>query len=384
MSEHIPQRSPPDQEGDRVRPMVLFRQGLYWSLGAVATAATTAAAYAARDVLIRVLVALFLAISLDPAVRRLTHWHMRRGLAVLVVVLVTLGSVAAFLQAVIPAMVQQFHMMVTDFPQYVTGLQGRWASFRRITDQFHVSSQIESVLTSLPNRLGSGVFGATGRLFSAVLSTLTVAVFTVYFLSDLPRLRRGAVLLFPRARRDQVSRVVDVMVDKVGAYTSGNILISLVAGLAAFAALTALRVPLAVPLAFLVAVTDLIPTIGATLGAAICVLVALPTTPLWPNTVLLAVFFALYQLLENYVIAPRIMRKPIQLRPGAVLLASLIGGTALGLIGALMAIPIAAGVKVLISERIQAREEADTHEAADTHPTAPGDDETVLPPGGPS
>ncbi len=358
--------------------MVLFRQGLYWSLGAVATAATAAAVYAARDVLIRVLIALFLAISLDPAVRTLTRWHMRRGFAILVVVLVTLGSVAAFLQAVIPAMVQQFQTMATDFPGYVTSLQDRWASFRRIGDQFHVTGQIESVLASLPGRLSSGVFGATGRVFSAVLSTLTVAVFTVYFLADLPRLRRGVVLLFPRARRAQFSRIVNVMVDKVGAYTSGNILISLVAGLAAFAALTALRVPLALPLAFLVAVADLIPTIGATLGAVVCVLVALPTTPLWPNTVLVAVFFVLYQQLENYVIAPRIMRKPIQLRPGAVLLASLIGGTALGLIGALMAIPIAAGVKVLISERIQAREEADTH------PTAPGDEETAPPPGGPS
>jgi predicted PurR-regulated permease PerM len=377
MSEQ-PQRSPPGQEGDRARPMMLFRRGMFWSLGAVAAVATAAAIYAARDVLIRVLVALFLAISLDPVVRTLTRWHMRRGFAVLVVVLVTLGTVAVFLQAVIPTMVQQYQAMVTDLPEHVTGLQDRWASIRRIGDQFHATKQIESVAASLPKRISSGVFGATGRVFSAALSTLTVAVFTVYFLADLPRLRRGAVLLVPRARRAQFSRIVDVVVDKVGAYTSGNILISLAAGLAAFAALTAARVPLAAPLAFLVAVTDLIPTIGATLGAVICVLVALPTTPLWPNTVLLAVYFVLYQLLENYVIAPRIMRKTVELRPGAVLLAGLIGGTALGLIGALMAIPIAAAVTVLVSERLQARDEADTH------PTAPDDDETAPPHGGPS
>jgi predicted PurR-regulated permease PerM len=219
------------------------------------------------------------------------------------------------------------------------------------------------VLASLPGRLGNGVFGATGRLFSAVLSTLTVTVFTIYFLADLPRLRRGAVLLFPRARRARASRIADVVVDKVGAYTLGNVLVSLAAGVAAFAALTALRVPFAFPLAFVVAVADLIPTIGATLGAVICVLVALPTTPLWPNTVLLAVFFVLYQQLENYVIAPRIMRKAIELRPGAVLLAGLIGGTALGLIGALMAIPIAAAVTVLLSERLHARDEVDSAQA---------------------
>jgi predicted PurR-regulated permease PerM len=355
--------------------MKLFRQGLYWSLGAVATAAAAAAVYAARDVLIRVLIALFLAISLDPAVRRLTRWHLRRGFAVFAVVLVTLCLVAVFVYAVTPPMAQQFHALVHDFPGHVNELQDRWAALRRIGDRFHVTSHVRSVLASLPDRLGRGVFAAAGRLPTTLLSTLTVAVLTVYFLADLPRLRRGAAWLFPRTRRAEFSRVVNVMVDKVGDYTSGNILISLVAGLAAFAALTALRVPFAVPLAFVVAITDLIPTIGATLGAVICVLVALPTTRLWPNTVLVAVFFLLYQQLENYLIAPRIMRNKIQLRAGAVLLASLVGGAALGLIGALMAIPLAAAVTTLLSERLQDRDDSDGE------PMADGNDQgTGLPP----
>lgn len=183
-----------------------------------------------------------------------------------------------------------------------------------------------------------------------------MAVLTVYFLADPPRIRRSGAKLAPRDYRDRLSRIVDVTVDKVGAYTVGNIVVSLIAGLAAFAALTALRIPLALALAFLVALTDLIPSIGATLGAVICLLVALPTTDLWPNVVLLAVFFVVYQMLENYLIAPRVMHGTVQLRAGAVLLATLIGGTALGLVGALMAIPIAAGVQQLLSERIEARD----------------------------
>jgi len=171
MNDQAPRSSQPE-EGDRVLPMVLFRQGLYWTLGAVATAATTAAIYAARDVLIRVLIALFLAISLDPAVRRLTRWHIRRGFAILLVILVTLGAVAAFLQAVIPAMVQQFQKMVNDFPDYVTSVQDRWASLRRTGDQFHVTSHIDSVLANLPGRLGSGGVRShrTGVLSGAVNS----------------------------------------------------------------------------------------------------------------------------------------------------------------------------------------------------------------------
>jgi predicted PurR-regulated permease PerM len=348
-----------------VRPATLFRWGAYTSLGVLATAAAAMAVYTARGVLILALIALFLAVSLDPAVRALSRWHIGRGLAILVVVLVVLGLVAAFLQSVIPAMAEQFQAMVRDFPHYLASLQHRSAGVRQISGRYHLTSQISKLFASLPGRLSSGALGISRRVFSALASTLTVAVLTIYFLVDLPRLRRSAVLLFPRAHRTRFSRVAEVMVDKVGSYMLGNILVSLVAGLAAFAALTALRVPFAVPLAFVVAVTDLIPMIGATLGAVVCIAVALLATRLWPTTVLVAAFFVVYQQLENYLIAPRIMRGQVQLSPAAVLLAGLIGGTALGLVGALMAIPIAAGLKVLLTERLQARDAADT-DAADT------------------
>ena len=354
-----PERPPGGNGSDRVRPMLLFRWGLYASLGVLATAAAAGAVYTARAVLIRALVALFLAISLDPAVRLLTRWHIRRGLAIGVIILVTLGLAAAFLLSVIPAMVRQFDALVKDFPGYLASLQHRSASFRELSDRFHLTSQIENLLASLPARLSSGLLGLTGRVFSALASTLTVAVLTIYFIADLPRLRRGAVLLFPRAHRARFARIADVLIDKVGAYMIGNIVVSIVAGLAAFAALTGLGVPFAVPLAFVVAVADLIPMIGATLGAVICVLVALLATSVWPTAVLVAAFFVLYQQLENYLIAPRVMRGAVKLGPAAVLLAALIGGAALGLIGALMAIPVAAGATVLLSERLRARDAAD-------------------------
>jgi predicted PurR-regulated permease PerM len=354
--------------------MVLFRTGAYVSLGVLATAAAAVAVYTARGVLIWALIALFLAVSLDPAVRALTRWHIRRGIAIAVVVLVVLGMAAAFLQSVIPAMADQFHAMVKDFPHYLASQQHRSAGLRRISDRYHLTSQLNKLLASLPARLGSGAFGISRRVFSALAATLTVTVLTIYFLVDLPRLQRSVVLLFPRAHRARFGHIGDVLVDKVGSYMIGNILISLVAGLAAFGALAALGVPFAVPLAFLVAVTDLIPMVGATIGAVVCIAVALLTTRLWPTTVLVAAFFVAYQQLENYVLAPRIMRRPVQLSPAAVLLAGLIGGATLGLIGALMAIPIAAGGKVLLSERLQARD------AAGTDAAAPGAGETAPQP----
>jgi predicted PurR-regulated permease PerM len=206
-------------------------------------------------------------------------------------------------------------------------------------------------------------------------------VLATYFMADLPRLRHGATRLFPAAHRARAGRIADVMVDKVGSYMIGNLLISLAAGLASFAVLAGFGVPFAVPLAFAVALCDLIPMIGATLGAVTCVLAALLTTELWPTTVIVAIFFVVYQQMENYLIAPRILRHTVSLNAAAVLLAALIGGTVLGLVGALMAIPVAAGLKVVLAERLQARDSADMDATRSQDGTPAPRSETTNPAG---
>ena len=366
--------------GTGARPATMFRWGVYTSAGVLAVLAAAAAVYTTRAVLVRVLIALFIAISLEPAVRMLTRRGMRRGLAVMVIFLLAAGLVTAFLYSVIPAMVHQFQALVHDFPGYVANLQGRSARFHELTDRFHLTGKVQDLLASLPGRLGGGLLGFTRRLFGALFSTLTVVVLTIYFMADLPRLRHGVMRLFPRAHRARFGRVSDVMVDKVGSYMIGNLLISLAAGLAAFVVFTALGVPFAVTLAFVVALCDLIPMIGATLGAVAGVAAALLTTELWPTTVIVALFFVGYQQLENYVIAPRILRHTVSLSAAAVLLAGLIGGTVLGLIGALMAIPVAAGLKVVLAERLHARDSADADAEAGGRSADPGERDMRHPP----
>jgi predicted PurR-regulated permease PerM len=129
--DRFPPDTPPDQEAGGVRRMVLFHKGLYTSLGVLVTAAAAGAVYLARDVLIRALIAVFLAISLDTIVRMLTRWGMPRGLAVFVVLLVMVVSVAAFLSAVIPTMIEQFHTLAKHLPAYVADWQNRSTGLRR-------------------------------------------------------------------------------------------------------------------------------------------------------------------------------------------------------------------------------------------------------------
>jgi predicted PurR-regulated permease PerM len=340
----------PSTPPDRLRPALLFRWGALFSLGAATTVIGLYALYTVRAILVRILIALFIAVSLDPAVRLLTRRGMRRGVAVTLIFGLAFALAAAFLISVIPPLVTQGRNLIDDLPGHLSRLQDNSSRFRELDDRFNVSDQLQGLAGTLPSRLGSGLLGFTSRAFGAVFNSLTILVFTVYFMADMPRIRAGVVRLFPMHRRPRARRVVDLVVDKVGGYMIG--------GVASFIAFTVLGVPFAVPLAFLIAICDLIPMIGATLGAVLGVTVALFTTELWPTTVLVAAFFVGYQQLENYVIAPRVLKTTVELGAAAVLISGLIGATVLGLVGALMAIPIAAAFNVLLNERLVAHEEA--------------------------
>src|SRR5262245_12396168 len=136
-------------------------------------------------------------------------------------------------------------------------------ALRELGDRYGVTSSLQDLAKDLPGKIGASALGFARMLFGALLSGLTVTVLTIYFMMDLPRLRNGVVRLFPPANRKHVRRMVDVVVDKTGAYMIGNVVISLVAGIVTFAALTAMGVSFALPLALVVAVLDLVPMIGA-------------------------------------------------------------------------------------------------------------------------
>src|SRR4029453_3640349 len=327
--------TPPDH---RPRPAELFRRGALVSLGAASTVIGLYALYTVRAILIRILIALFIAVSLDPAVRWLTRRGMRRGWAVTLIFLLAFLLFAAFLISVIPPLVSQGRNLADDLPDYLTRVQRQSSQYRELNDRYNISDQLQGLATNLPGRLGSGVLGFTGRVFGAVFNGLTVLVFTIYFMADMPRIRPGGGRLFPG--RPRAPRVVDLVVDKVGGYMIGNIIISLIAGVASFIAFTLLGVAFPVPLAFVGAGCDLIPVVGATLGAIIGVTVALFSTDL-VHTLLVAAFFIAYQQLENYLIAPRVLKTTVELGAAAVLIAGLIGATVPGLVGALLPFPLA-------------------------------------------
>jgi predicted PurR-regulated permease PerM len=230
----------PSTPPDRLRPAVLVRWGALFSLGAATTVIGLYALYTVRAILVRILIALFIAVSLDPAVRVLTRRGMRRGVAVTLIFALALALAAAFLLSVIPPLITQGRNLIDDLPGQLSRLQDRSAQFRELDDRYNISDQLQGLVGTLPSRLGTGLPGFTSRAFGAVFNSLTILVFTVYFMADMPRIRAGLVRLFPVERRPRARQVVDLVVDKVGGYMIGNIIISLIAGVASFIAFTVL------------------------------------------------------------------------------------------------------------------------------------------------
>jgi predicted PurR-regulated permease PerM len=332
---------------NRPDSVTVFRWAVVAALGVLTVSLVALAVYTVREILVLAFVALFVAVSLDPAVRWLVRHRTPRPLAVGIIFGIAFLAVVGLLAAVIPPLVRQAGSLSQDLPGYIATFTDKFKSVREFSERYGMTEQLQNAAKNLPGLIGANVVGFVQVAFGAVFSALTVVVLSIYFMLDLPRLRRGVVRLFPIAARTRATRMIDVTVDKVGAYMIGNVIISLVAGAATFLALTLLGASFALPLAVIVAITDLIPMIGATLGAVVCVLVTLVSDDLWPTAVLVAIFFILYQQIENYLIAPRVLRNAVDLSTLAVLLAGLLGAAVLGLIGALVAIPIAAVIKVL-------------------------------------
>ena len=342
----------PDEHGEadgRVASGTIFRLAAVGTLGVLVTALAAYGIYLVRTILVLVLIALFVAISFEPLVVRLIRRGMSRPAAVAFVMGVLVLLLAAFIWSVVPPVTEQTGRLLADLPGYLSRLSEQSRPVREVTDRYHLTDRLTALAADLPGKLAGGAVGFFQQFVGAVTSAFTVLVLAIYFMADLPRLRRGLLALFPPRRRERVGGIVDVVVEKVGGYMIGNLIISVFAGASSFACLAALRVPFAVPLAVTVALADLIPMIGATLGAAVCVLVTSFTAGVWPQAVVVLIFFLLYQQVENYLLVPRVYRNTVNMPSAAVLLVALTGGTLLGLVGAVMAIPIAATIKVAIA-----------------------------------
>lgn len=345
--------------GRPTNPRSPFRIAFSAALGVAVAYGLVQALVAVRSVLVLLLVSAFLAIGLNPAVERMERHGVRRGYAVSIVLVTVLLLFAGFVFAVVPPIVDQVQQFTAKAPQYITELQNN----RVVADLDARFGLLERAKASLsrPEQLGTqlfgGLFGVGKVVFGAAFSTLTVLILTLYFLSSLPTIRQTAYRLVPRSRRARVGLLSDEILGRVGGYVGGALTIAAIAGGTTFVVLVVLGVPYPVALAIVVAVTDLIPLVGATLGAVVVTCVAFFVS--FRTGVVVGVFYVAYQQFENYVIYPRVMKRSVDVSPAAAIVAVLIGGSLLGVLGALLAIPITAAVQLVLAEVVAPRQDAE-------------------------
>jgi predicted PurR-regulated permease PerM len=334
-----------------------FMIGLFGALG-VATAYLLVQMIAnARQVIVLLLAAAFLALGLDPAVAALERRGLSRRAAISIVFLVVIVVFVGFAAAIVPPVIHQVTNFGQQLPDYLDELRHN-PRIASLDARFHFLDRAREFVTNrdVGTRALGGVLGVGRVVLSTTLSALTILILTLYLLGSLPAIKETAYRMAPRSRRARVKLLGDEILGKVGGYVAGALTISLIAGTAACLFLLATGAPYPLALAMLVAVTDLVPLIGATIGAVAVTVVCFVTSI--PLGIASTVFFIAYQQVENYVIYPRVMGRTVDVSPAATIVAALLGGALLGMLGALLAIPTAAAVSLIVREVVMPRQDA--------------------------
>ena len=327
----------------------------------VAAAAVLKVVLVSRHVLAWVFIALFLALALNPAVDRLERrFGGRRGLATATVMLTAIAVLAALGALFIPTLVDQVSGFAKKVPDYLDDLTKGRGRLGFLQTKYHL---VDKARDALQTGGAKKLFGLTGTavaitkgVITFIVATVTIVFMTFFMLLEGPRwVERFFGLLRPESQPRWRGVAHDIY-RTVGGYVTGNLLISVIAGVSTAIVLLIMGVPYSVALGLIVGILDLIPLAGATIAAIIVGIVAFLHSI--PAGIVVVVFFIVYQQIENHVLQPLVYGRTVQLSPLAVLISVLIGAELAGVLGALAAIPVAGAFQVLLVDYLKHRRDA--------------------------
>ncbi|MEZ0581113.1 AI-2E family transporter [Nocardioides sp. MH1] len=309
------------------------------------------------SVLMLVVVSFFLAAGLNPSVEFLERRGIRRSWACALVIVAALAMVALFVVAIVPVIADQIKALTDNAPTWLDQLEKN-KEIQRLNDDYQVVDKVKDFVTDgkFISTLFGGALGFGLKIISALFNAFIILVLTLYFLASLKTTTHAIYRLAPASRRERVELLGDKVIHNIGGYVSGAFVVALCAGVSSliFLEFTEVR-EYAVALAFVVAVLDVIPMIGATLGAVIVCAIAFATDV--RSGIAAVIFYVVYQQVENYVIYPRVMGRTVDLPGAVIVIAALVGTALLGVVGALLAIPAAAAVLLVIREVVVKRQD---------------------------
>ncbi len=355
--------SPPDTEDQSSRSLTV-RAGLT-AVGLLAVLFLAYFLLQVQSTLILLIVGILLATAITGPVEYLHRYlRLRRGLAILLVYLAILGALALAVTLLVPPIAREGTTFARDFPRQIDTLRTDLAASENAllraagTQLFDLldGERLTSAFATLPSLLLGAVSGVGG----GIVSVFTVFLITFYWVSEKPALKRAVVGAFPARQHQRALRLWGQIEDKLGDWLRGQLLLMLIIGLAATIAYGMMGLPFWLILGLIAGLTEALPNIGPVLGAIPAVLVAL--TVGWQWALVVIAFVTLLQFVENAILVPRIMKGAVGLSPLVVILAILAGGEFRGVVGALLAVPIAAAASVIVGDIARERRQQETQE----------------------
>jgi predicted PurR-regulated permease PerM len=315
--------------------------------------------YLLRQPLTWIFIAAFIAVALSGPIN-LLHRKMPRGLAIAIVYLALILTPFALIGLLVPPIVTQANNLVQNLPEYardVTNFVNENERLRDLQEEYDITGRLEEEASQLPSRIGdaAGLLSDIGLgIVNSVFAGVTILVLSIFMVGSGRRFLELWARQYPPEREEWMHRLFERIGNAIGNYVAGALLQATVAGVASWLMLTILGVDYALPLAVIVFLLDLVPLVGATLGAILVGVVTLFSD--FPvDTIIWAVFAIVYQQVENNVIQPRIQARAVQLEPLIVLISVLFGSALFGVLGALLAIPVAAAIQITIREYLALR-----------------------------
>jgi predicted PurR-regulated permease PerM len=312
--------------------------------------------YLIRTVLGMLFISAFLAVALGPIVELLARRGIKRSLAILLTYLMLLATIFGLGLLVVPPIVNGVNDFVGNVPHYVQDLRNS-KTFRRYDNKYKITPKLEEQAKKLPTHLSDAVSGlrsVTVGIFGTIVQLVTILVMAFFLLLDGRRILAFVLRELGPERGERWASISEDVYRAVGGYVAGNVFISVIAGISSYIVMSILNIPFAVPLAVLVAFFDLIPLVGSTIaGVVVGIVAAIVGFP--GKLIAWVIFLVVYQQVENNVIQPVVYRRTVAIHPLIVIVAVLIGGSLLGVLGALLAIPIAATVQIVVKEYWQYR-----------------------------
>jgi predicted PurR-regulated permease PerM len=311
------------------------------------------------QILTFMVVALFLALGLEPLVSRLMNRGLRRGWAVFVVMISLLLLLAFIGWVIVPIFVEQIGVLIDRTPVYLTDLQHQRV-VEQLDQRFQIVERIQerakdSISPDTVTSVLGGVLGAGRAVVDGLVAVVTVLVLTLYLMAALPSVKTAAYKLVPPPRRARVVFLGEEISRRVGGYVLGQTAVAIINGALTYVMLIALGLPFSAVLAVLAGLLALIPIVGTVVGGVIITSVALSAG--WITAVIALGYYIAYHSFEAYVLAPRIMHRAVDVPAVVTILAVLAGGTLLGVVGALIAIPVAAGLSLIYDQVLVPRQQ---------------------------